>query len=47
MQIMGCCTSFVCEEHAEPMLRELKAGEIKEWGICCFHRFGDGEPPVA
>ena len=27
--------------HAEPMLRDLKPGEIKEWGICCFQRFGD------
>jgi hypothetical protein len=44
MQIMGCCTAFVCEEHAEPMLRGLKPGEIKEWGICCFQRFGDGTP---
>lgn len=41
MQIMGCCTSTVCEEHAEPMLRGLKPGELKEWGICCFLRFGE------
>jgi hypothetical protein len=41
MQIMGCCTSVVCEEHADPMLRILKPGELKEWGICCFLRFGD------
>ena len=40
MQIMGCCTSVVCEEHADAMLRGLKPGEIKEWGICCFQRFG-------
>ena len=39
MQIMGCCTSVVCEEHAEPMLRGLKPGELKEWGICCYLRF--------
>lgn len=43
MQIMECCTTFVCEEHAEQMLRDLKPGEIKEWGICCFQRFGDGD----
>jgi hypothetical protein len=45
MQIMGCCTAIVCEEHAEPMLRELKPGELKEWGICCFLRFRDADPP--
>ena len=44
MQIMGCCTAFVCEEHAGPMLRELKPGELKEWGICCFQRFENGPP---
>jgi hypothetical protein len=43
MQIMECCTTFVCEEHAEQMLRDLKPGEIKEWGVCCFKRFGDGD----
>jgi hypothetical protein len=41
LQIMGCCTSVVCEEHAEPMLRELQPGGIREWGICCFQKFGD------
>ncbi|MDD1639403.1 MAG: hypothetical protein LUQ42_04515 [Methanomicrobiales archaeon] len=41
LQIMGCCHSFVCEEHAEPMLRELKPGELKEWGVCCFQRFAE------
>jgi hypothetical protein len=25
------------------MLRELKPGELKEWGICCFRRFGDAD----
>ena len=46
LQIMGCCTALVCGEHAEPMLRELKPGEIREWGICCFQRFGeDTEDP--
>jgi hypothetical protein len=43
-QIMGCCTAVVCEEHAEPMLRGLKPGEIREWGICCFQRFGKESP---
>jgi hypothetical protein len=30
----------------EPMLRELKPGEIREWGICCFQRFCDEEPRI-
>jgi len=41
LQILGCCTYLVCEEHADPMLRKLKPGEIREWGICCFQRFAD------
>jgi hypothetical protein len=44
LQIMGCCTSVVCEEHAEPMLRGFQPGEIREWGICCFQRFDDQDP---
>ena len=44
LQIMGCCHSVVCEEHAEPMLRQLKPGELKEWGVCCFLRFAETSP---
>jgi hypothetical protein len=44
MQILECCTSLVCEEHADPMLRDLKPGELKEWGVCCFLRFRDDDP---
>jgi hypothetical protein len=39
IQILGCCCSTVCEEHAEQQLRELKPGEKKEWGVCYFVRF--------
>lgn len=41
MQILGCCCSTVCEEHAEYHLREMKPGEKKEWGVCYFYRFPD------
>jgi hypothetical protein len=41
MQILGCCGSTVCEEHAENQLREMKPGEKKEWGACYFYRFLD------
>ncbi len=39
MQIMGCCSSILCEEHADVHLKELKPGEKKEWGVCYFYRF--------
>ena len=39
MQIMGCCSSTLCEEHADAHLKELKPGEKKEWGVCYFYRF--------
>ncbi|MDD1709409.1 MAG: hypothetical protein LUQ37_00700 [Methanoregulaceae archaeon] len=39
MQILGCCGSTVCEEHAEQQLRALNPGEKKEWGVCYFYRF--------
>lgn len=41
MQTLGCCSSTVCEEHAESQLREMRPGEKKEWGICYFVRFGE------
>jgi hypothetical protein len=39
IQCLGCCASTVCGEHAEQMLRELKPGEKKEWGVCYYYRF--------
>jgi hypothetical protein len=39
IQCLGCCASTVCAEHAEEMLRDLKPGEKKEWGICYYYRF--------
>jgi hypothetical protein len=41
MQYFGCCCSMVCDEHADALLRTLKAGERKEWGVCYFYRFED------
>lgn len=43
MQILGCVTQNVCEDHAEKMLAEMKPGERKDWGECYFVRYG-GEP---
>ena len=39
IKCLGCCSTTVCDEHAESMLRAMKPGEKKEWGICYFHRF--------
>ena len=39
IQSLGCCASTVCEEHAEPQLRDAKPGETISWGVCAFHRF--------
>ncbi len=40
MQILGCTTQNVCEDHAEKMLVALKPGERKDWGDCYFVRYG-------
>jgi len=39
VQILGCCGSTVCEEHADAQLKSLKPGEKKEWGACFFYRY--------
>lgn len=39
MQILGCCASTVCDEHAEQQLRGLSPGEKLQWGVCYFVRF--------
>ncbi len=41
IQVLGCCASTVCSEHAEQMLRELNPGEKKTWGACYFERYED------
>lgn len=44
MQILGCVTQHVCEDHAEEMLVAMKPGEQKEWGVCYYVRYGDADP---
>ena len=39
-QSLGCCAATVCEEHAEPALREAKPGETIVGDACVFRRFG-------
>jgi len=39
IQILGCCSSSVCEEHALAPMRDMKPGEKKEWGGCFFWRY--------
>lgn len=39
IQSLGCCASTVCEEHAEPQLRDARPGETIAWGVCAFKRF--------
>ena len=41
MQILGCVTQNVCEDHAEKMLVEMKPGERKDWGECYFIRYDE------
>lgn len=43
MQILGCVTQNVCEDHAEKMLVEMKPGERKGWGECYFVRYSDAD----
>ena len=39
IQFYGCCSTLVCEEHAEAALLELEPGGKKEWGACYYWRF--------
>ncbi|GAB7015930.1 hypothetical protein [Methanogenium cariaci] len=40
MQILGCVSQNVCEDHAEQMLVAMKPGERKDWGACYYVRYG-------
>lgn len=44
IQILGCVTQHVCEDHAEEMLVAMNPGERKEWGICYYIRYGGDGP---
>jgi len=41
MQILGCVTQNVCEDHAEDMLVAMNPGERKDWGECYFIRYDE------
>ncbi|HDQ07751.1 MAG TPA: hypothetical protein ENN44_03085 [Methanoculleus sp.] len=41
VQILGCCKQEVCHRHAEQLLRDMKPGERKEWGVCYFVRYDE------
>jgi hypothetical protein len=43
MQIFGCCSSTVCEDHAEKTLLIMEPGERSEYGACYFWRYGNTE----
>ena len=38
-QGFACCAEYVCADHANPMLLELKPGERKVSGECYFERY--------
>jgi hypothetical protein len=38
-QGFGCCSAYVCLDHADSLLLELKPGEKKVSGECYFDRF--------
>lgn len=40
VQSFGCCTAFVCGEHAHDILRALSPGKHYSSGDCTFVRFG-------
>lgn len=39
-QGFGCGAAFVCADHADPPLLELRPGQRKISGDCVFERFG-------
>jgi len=41
IQSLGCCVSYVCEDHADALLLALKPGEKKAYEECYLERFAD------
>lgn len=39
IQSLGCCVSYVCEDHADGLLLALKPGEKKAYEECYLERF--------
>ncbi|MDD1686383.1 hypothetical protein [Methanoregula sp.] len=42
-QSIGCCFAYVCQDHAESLLLDLKPGEKKSSGECYVERFDTDE----
>jgi hypothetical protein len=40
-QGFGCCSAYVCADHADKFVLDLKPGERKICGECVFERFND------
>jgi hypothetical protein len=40
-QGFGCCAEYVCAEHADKFVLDLKPGERKISGECVFERFSE------
>ena len=38
-QVFGCCSAYVCLDHADPFVRTLKPGEKLTSGECYFERY--------
>jgi len=38
-QGFGCCSEYVCPDHASSFILDLKSGEKKVSGECYFERF--------
>jgi hypothetical protein len=39
IQSLGCCVSYVCEDHADGLLLALKPGEKTAYEECYLERF--------
>jgi hypothetical protein len=40
VESFGCCTAYVCREHASALLLELGPGKTLSTGECYLERFG-------
>ncbi len=38
-QSFGCCSAYVCADHADSLLLALKPGEKQAFGECYLERF--------
>ena len=42
-QSFGCCSDYVCADHADSLLLALKPGEKQAFGECYLERFEAAE----